>query len=118
MVLLLLWRHITYYCESRHMNNPTVKASTAAVLRSIPQPFDSKVFREETAKRLTHALHQLSGLSFVSPLCWGYGSLHYRIPSQDHKWRESQTYIEIMTRRIRESVGLRLESEDANGIHA
>ena len=37
---------------------------------------------------------------------------------QDHKWREIQAYIEIMTRRIRESVGLRLESEDANGINA
>ena len=37
---------------------------------------------------------------------------------QDHKWRESQAYIEIMTRRVGESVGLRLESEEANGINA
>ncbi len=98
-----------------------MKASTAAVLRSVPQPFDSEVFREEAAKRLSHALHQLSGLSFVS--------LHFimlvlrprhtiRIAAQDHKWRESQAYIEIMTRRIRESVGLRLGSEEANGINA
>ncbi|KAH9064457.1 nucleoporin Nup186/Nup192/Nup205 [Lactarius vividus] len=100
MTLLLLWRHITYYCESRHINNLTTKASTAAVLRSVPQPFDSEIFREEAAKRLSHALHQLSGVSF------------------DHKWRESQAYIEIMTRRIRESVGLRLESEETNGINA
>ncbi|KAF8272691.1 nucleoporin Nup186/Nup192/Nup205 [Lactarius quietus] len=100
MVLLLLWRHITYYCESRHVNNPTMKASTAAVLRSVPQPFDSEVFREEGAKRLAQALHQLNGLSF------------------DHKWRESQVYIEILTRRIRESVGLRLESEEANDVNA
>ena len=66
MVLLLLWRHISYFYESRHISNPTMKASTAAVLRSVPQPFDSEVFREEAAKRLSHALHQLSGLSFVS----------------------------------------------------
>ena len=116
MVLLLLWRHITYYCESRHINNPTMKASTAAVLRSVPQPFDSDVFREEAAKRLSHALHQLNGLNFVS-LSFLVATVGHNVP-QDHKWRESQAYIEIMTRRIRESVGLRLENDEANGVNA
>ena len=59
-----------------------MKASTAAVLRSVPQPFDSDVFREEAAKRLSHALHQLSGLNFVSLFisndCHGPSQLLYR----------------------------------------
>ncbi|KAH9976638.1 nucleoporin Nup186/Nup192/Nup205 [Lactifluus volemus] len=98
MVLLLLWRHITYYCELRHINNPNMKVSSAAVLRSVPQPNDGEAFREEAAKRLTHALHRLGQLNL------------------DHKWRDSRAYIEIMSRRIREIIGLQVEDDEANGI--
>jgi len=98
MMLLLLWRHIAYYCESRHVNNPDMKVSTAAVLRSVPQPNDGAVFRQDAAKRLSHVLNRLLQLSL------------------DHKWRESQAYIQIMSRRIRETVGLQAEEEEANGI--
>jgi len=98
MVLLLLWRHISYYCEALHINSPNMKVSTAVVLRSVPQPNDSAVFREDAAKRLSHVLNRLVQLNL------------------DHKWRESQAYIEVMSRRIRETVGLQVEDEEVNGI--
>jgi len=66
MMLLLLWRHIAYYCESRHINNPDMKVSTAAVLRSVPQLNDGAVFRQDAAKRLPHVLNRLLQLSLVS----------------------------------------------------
>ncbi|KAI0289640.1 nucleoporin Nup186/Nup192/Nup205 [Russula brevipes] len=98
MVLLLLWRHIVYYCESRHVNNPNMKVSTAAVLRSVPQPNDGALFRDDAAKRLSHVLNRLVQLNL------------------DHQWRESRAYIEIMSRRIRETVGLHMEDDEVNGI--
>ena len=66
MMLLLLWRHIAYYCESRHVNNPNMKVSTAAVLRSVPQPDDGTAFREDAARRLSHVLDRLVQLNLVS----------------------------------------------------
>ncbi|KAI9512151.1 nucleoporin Nup186/Nup192/Nup205 [Russula earlei] len=98
MVLLLLWRHIACFCASRHVNNPNIKVSTAAVLRSVPQPNESAVFREDAAKRLSPALNHLLLLSL------------------DHKWRESQAYIKVMSRRIWETVGLQVEDEEVDGI--
>lgn len=111
MVLLLLWRHIAYYCESLHVNNPNMKVSTAAVLRSVPQPNDGAAFREEAAKRLPQALVQLS---LASPQLTRTGS--YVTTEQDYKWRESQVYIETMSRRIRDTIGLQVEDEVVNGI--
>ncbi|KAI0297000.1 nucleoporin Nup186/Nup192/Nup205 [Multifurca ochricompacta] len=115
MVLLLLWRHITYYCESRHIDNLNLKVSTTAVLRSVAQPSGGEAFREEAARRLSHTLHRLSLLNLVSSYYAKSASSHI-IAEQDHKWRESQAYIEIMSRRIREMVGLNVENEEVNGI--
>jgi nuclear pore complex protein Nup205 len=115
MVLLLLWRHITYYCEFRHINNPNMKVSSAAVLRSVSQPNDGEAFREEAAKRLTHALHHLGQLNLVSIDVSGNTGNDTAV-EQDDKWRDSRAYIEIMSRRIREIVGLQVEDDEANGI--
>ena len=116
MVLLLLWRHITYYCELRHINNPNMKVSSAAVLRSVPQSNGGEGFREEAAKRLTHALHRLGQLNLVSIDASGRTTGNHTAVEQDHKWRDSRAYIEIMSRRIREIVGLQVEDDEANGI--
>jgi len=97
MMLLLLWRHIAYFCDSLHVDNPNMKVSTTVVLRSVPQPNDGTVLREDAAKRLSHVLNRLVQLNL------------------DYNWRESQAYIEIMSRRIRETVGLQVEDE-VNGI--
>jgi nuclear pore complex protein Nup205 len=114
MVLLLLWRHIAYYSESLHVNNPNMKISTAAVLRSVPQPNDVAVFREDAAKRLSHVLNRLVQLNLVSLNL--SRTDHHITGEQDNKWRESQAYIEIMSRRIRETVGLQVGDEEVNGI--
>jgi nuclear pore complex protein Nup205 len=114
MVLLLLWRHITYYCDSLHINNPNMKVSTTAVLRSVPQPNDGATFREDAAKRLPHALNQLVQLNLASPQLTRTGG--HLTAEQDYKWRESQVYIETMSRRIRDTVGLQVEDEMVNGI--
>jgi nuclear pore complex protein Nup205 len=116
MVLLLLWRHIAYYCESRHVNNPNMKVSTAAVLRSVPQPNDGALFRDDAAKRLSHVLNRLVQLNLVS---LGLKRTYRHLTTQqDHQWRESRAYIEIMSRRIRETVGLHMEDDEVNGIAA
>jgi nuclear pore complex protein Nup205 len=114
MVLLLLWRHITYYCDSLHVNNPNMKVSTTAVLRSAPQPNDGTAFREDAAKRLPHALNQLVQLNLASPQLTRTGG--HVTSKQDYKWRESQIYIETMSRRIRDTIGLQVEDEVVNGI--
>ena len=114
MVLLLLWRHITYFCDSRHVDNPNMKVSTTVVLRSVPQPNDGSILREDAAKRLSHVLNQLVQLNLVRLHL--SGTNHRFTAEQDYNWRESQAYIEVMSRRIRETVGLQVESEDVNGI--
>ena len=113
MALLLLWRHIAYYCDSLHVNNPNMKVSTAAVLRSVPQPNESAAFREEAAKRLSHVLNQLGQLNLVSHQLARIGC--HITTEQDHKWRESHVYIETMSRRIRDTVGLQVEGGEVNG---
>jgi nuclear pore complex protein Nup205 len=113
MLLLLLWRHIAYYCDSLHVNNPNMKVSTAAVLRSVPQPNDGAAFREDAAKRLSHVLNQLVQLNLVSHQLARIGC--HITTEQDYKWRESHAYIETISRRIRDLVGLRVESGEVNG---
>lgn len=91
-----------------------MKVSTAVVLRSVPQPNDAAVFREDAAKRLSHILSRLVQLNLVSPDLSTTGC--HITCEQDYKWRESQAYIEIMSRRIRETVGLQMGDEEVNGI--
>lgn len=114
MVLLLVWRHVAYFCDSLHVNNPNMKVSTAAVLRSVPQSNDGAAFREDAAKRLSHVLNQLVQLNLVGHQLAGSGC--HITTEQDYKWRESQAYIETMSRRIRDTIGLQVEDVEVNGI--
>ena len=116
MALLLLWRHIAYFCDSLHVDNPNMKVSTTVVLRSVPQPNDGTVLREDAAKRLSHVLNRLVQLNLVRLHL--SRTNHCVTAEQDYDWRESQAYIEIMSRRLRETVGLQVEDEEVNGITA
>jgi nuclear pore complex protein Nup205 len=91
-----------------------MKISTAAVLRSVPQPNDGAVFREDAAKRLSHVLNRLVQLNLVSLDLSRTG--HHLTGEQDDNWHESQAYIEIMSRRLRDTVGLQVGDEGVNGI--
>ena len=84
------------------------------VLRSVPQPNDGSVLREDAAKRLSHVLNQLVQLNLVRLHLSGMN--HCVTAEQDYNWRESQAYIEVMSRRIRDTVGLQVEGEELNGI--
>ena len=91
-----------------------MKTSTTVVLRSVPQPNDGATFREDAAKRLSHILNRLAQLDLVSLDLSTTG--HHVTGEQDYKRRESQAYIEIMSRRIRETVGLQMGGDEVNGI--
>ncbi|KAJ6619045.1 nucleoporin Nup186/Nup192/Nup205 [Mycena sp. CBHHK59/15] len=89
MVLLLLWRHLVYYAEGHHARSPPA-AGTVHPMRFLSTP-EPAAFRADVAKRLVPALQRLAALDLV----------------QDGKdWRASQGYVEIMSRRLRDSAGI------------
>ncbi|THH18242.1 hypothetical protein EW146_g2707 [Bondarzewia mesenterica] len=98
MLLLLLWRHLTYFCEGRHVNNPSLKASTSGVMRYISSSQDSGGFQSEAAKKIAPALQRLAAMDFD-------------YESTECDWRSNQAYIEVMSRRLRDTVGLHVEDE-------
>ena len=64
MLLLLLWRHVTYYSEGRHINNAELKASASHAMRFISSP-DADTFRAEIGGRLAPVLQRLAALELV-----------------------------------------------------
>ncbi|KAJ7830504.1 nucleoporin Nup186/Nup192/Nup205 [Mycena olivaceomarginata] len=102
MVLLLLWRHIVYYAEGQHMSAPnppsssnsaSLRASTAHALRFLSPP-EPEAFRGDVAQRLTPVLARLAGLDLAG------------------EWRASAGYVEIMSRRLRDSAGILDDGSD------
>ena len=69
MLLLLLWRHVSYYTEGRHINNPSLKVSTASTMRYLPAAADEEAFRMEAAKKLAPVLQKVGVLDLVSTTC-------------------------------------------------
>jgi len=92
MLLLLLWRHLAYYCEGHHINNPDLKTSTSHAMRFLSSP-DAETFRSEAGIRLAPMLERLSSLDLDE------GTL-------GDGWRSNQGYVEIMCRRLRDTAGL------------
>lgn len=113
MLLLLLWRHLAYYADQQHLADSKLKTSTAHAMRflSIPEP---DTFRAEVGKKLAHTLQQLASLdlvSYLSPDKTCMSLMNGQSVSQDYEslgsdWRTNQGYVEIMCRRLRDSVGL------------
>jgi nuclear pore complex protein Nup205 len=64
MLLLLLWRHLVYYCEGHHINNPDLKTSTSHAMRFLSSP-DAQTFQSEAGIRLAPTLQRLSSLDLV-----------------------------------------------------
>src|ERR1700683_2940197 len=64
MLLLLLWRHLVYYCEGHHINNPDLRAATSHAIRFLSSP-DAETFRSEAGVRLVPVLQRLSWLDLV-----------------------------------------------------
>ncbi|KAG1728877.1 nucleoporin Nup186/Nup192/Nup205, partial [Suillus paluster] len=94
MVLLLLWRHLVNYVE-RDMSSSATSApamNMKSTLRLLPPP-DSDSFKANAGKRLVGALARLSTLDLT-------------VDTLGTEWQSYQGYIEIMSRRLRDTVGL------------
>ncbi|KAG2127910.1 uncharacterized protein EDB93DRAFT_1256835 [Suillus bovinus] len=94
MVSLLLWRHLVSYVEcdllSSEISAPTINMKS--ILRLLPPPdFDS--FKANAGKRLIGALARLSTLDLT-------------VDTLGSEWQSYQGYIEIMSRRLRDTVWL------------
>ncbi|EAU87534.1 hypothetical protein CC1G_11206 [Coprinopsis cinerea okayama7 len=92
MLMLLLWRHLNHYANPSNMNMPPAKASVANAMRLL-QTADPVTFRSEAGIKLAPILQKLAGLDFT-PVASG------------KDWQDSQGYVEIMSRRLRDTAGL------------
>ena len=64
MLLLLLWRHLTFDLAGWHVNNPDLKGSIAHFLRFASSP-DVDTLRAEAQRKLAPVLGALQSLDFV-----------------------------------------------------
>jgi nuclear pore complex protein Nup205 len=112
MVLLLLWRHLVSYLErdlSGDVTSPPVNMKST--LRLLPLP-DTDSLKANAGKKLVGALARLSALDLVSQFTWvwvafGDGdTLCQTADTLGSEWQSYQGYIEIMSRRLRDTVGL------------
>ncbi|KAH9929472.1 nucleoporin Nup186/Nup192/Nup205 [Fomitopsis serialis] len=97
MLLLLLWRHLEFYCEGRHINNPDLKGSISHTMRFASSP-DIETLKVEAARKVVPAFHKLESLDLTED-------------TVGKEWQSYESYIEIMSRRIKETVGLQDEPE-------
>ncbi|KAF8970600.1 nucleoporin Nup186/Nup192/Nup205 [Flammula alnicola] len=96
MLLLLLWRHLEYYAEPRHMNMPPAKATVTNAMRLLATS-EPEVFRAEVGSKIQPTLQRLVSLE-LDPKAFG------------RDWQDNQGYIQIMCRRLKDSAGLHDES--------
>ncbi|KII84114.1 hypothetical protein PLICRDRAFT_702060 [Plicaturopsis crispa FD-325 SS-3] len=100
MLLLILWRHLTFYSEgqpgSYGGNPPPLLKSVSA--RLLASHHDPDAFRAEAGRRLAPVLQKL-------------GSLDLGQDPANGEWRSNHGYIEIMSRRLRDTAGLHDELE-------
>ncbi|OBZ74918.1 hypothetical protein A0H81_05368, partial [Grifola frondosa] len=104
MLLLLLWRHLAFYSEGRHVNNPDLKGSISHTMRFASSP-DSEVLKLEAQRRLAPVLQQLKRLDLSDE-------------TLGKEWRSYEDYIEIMSRRLKDTVGLEDQLDGTQNGHA
>jgi len=90
ILLLLLWRHLVHYADDQHVENQSSK--TSHVARSVSAP-DAETFRSDISNRILSGLQRLSSLELTSETI-------------GNDWQSYQGYIEIMSRRLRDTIGL------------
>ena len=66
MLTLLVWRHVAFYAEGRHVNNPELKGPLAHALRLASAP-SVEQFRSELERRMVAVIALLRMLEIVSP---------------------------------------------------
>ena len=65
MLLLLIWRHIEYYAEPRHMNMPPAKTTVANAMRLLATS-EPEVFQADVRQKIAPSLQKLEFLDLVS----------------------------------------------------
>ncbi|KAI0776838.1 nucleoporin Nup186/Nup192/Nup205 [Trametes elegans] len=99
MLMLLLWRHLVFYSEGRHLNNPDLKGSIAHTMRFASSP-DVDTLRAEAQRRLAPLLAALEALDLTEE-------------SVGPDWRSYDSYRTIMVRRLADAVGLEVGPDSA-----
>ena len=64
MLLLLIWRHIEYYAEPRHMNMPPAKTTVANAMRLLATS-EPEVFQADVRQKIAPSLQKLESLDLV-----------------------------------------------------
>ena len=65
MLLLLVWRHLEYYSNERHMGAPPAKATVSNAMRLLATA-EPEVFRKEVSSKLGGTLSRLASIELVS----------------------------------------------------
>lgn len=71
MLLLLLWRHLVFYGEGLHVNNPDLRGSISHTMRFASSP-DADTLKSEAARKLTPVIQKLQSLELVSIIAFNY----------------------------------------------
>jgi nuclear pore complex protein Nup205 len=104
------------------MNTPPAKSSIANAMRLLATT-DPNTFRMEVGTKLKPVLNRLSGLELVRVFCYLLSIflaahrpfiLLQTAASSAKEWQESQGYVQIMCRRLRDSAGLLEDHESSN----
>ena len=64
MLLLLIWRHIEYYAEPRHMNMPPAKTTVANAMRLLATS-EPEVFQADVRQKIAPSLQKLEFFNLV-----------------------------------------------------
>ena len=64
MLLLLIWRHVEYYAEPRHMNMPPAKTTVANAMRLLATS-EPAVFQADVRQKIAPSLQKLGFLDLV-----------------------------------------------------
>ena len=64
MLLLLLWRHLAFYLEGKHIDNPDLKGALAHAMR-LASAQDVDQLKAEVQRRLVPMLTALQALDLV-----------------------------------------------------
>ncbi|KZT05221.1 uncharacterized protein LAESUDRAFT_702393 [Laetiporus sulphureus 93-53] len=92
MMLLLLWRHLAYYCEGQHLETSEKHSSKLYAMR-LTIPADVEALTAEAARKLLPVLERLRGLDLSEE-------------TLGKDWQSYRSYIEIMTRRMKDTIGV------------
>ncbi|KAF5361405.1 hypothetical protein D9758_006258 [Tetrapyrgos nigripes] len=100
MLLLLLWRHLAYYADNQNLQDSQLSSSTSTGISTrFLSNHDPQSFGVDVRKRLNPVLQRLQSLLLDESL--------------GDNWRSNQAYVEIMSRRVKDSAGLH-ENEEAS----